>query len=371
MLQGHGHAHKHQIESPSQKFAHGRTRIAKRHMQEIGLGGIFEQCAHQVRRCAVAGRTVTDLARLGLGLRQQRRHVRDARCPVDHEHIALPGHGTNDGKVALRRETGAGRRLRQQRELSVAGKHEGVAVSLCFGQRLRCNRTGLAPAAGLLYGPAMTAAVQALRRRPLLSIITGSAPSMLTQLIRGDLDLVVAPRPRGLKQTPGLEQQLMYVSHPLIYARAGNRLAHAKTLSAVASADWAVAGSAGTPSNIVEEAFRVRRWKPPRIAVQCADNAMLLKIVAGTDLLGVISHPALVSNTEGLDVVPVHVAEGPPHYEVCLFWYSANMRAWPRGLAPVLDALQAMTSSGSDLSQALPGLAPERPTRRTMTPTLT
>jgi LysR family transcriptional regulator, regulator of abg operon len=201
-------------------------------------------------------------------------------------------------------------------------------------------RAGLAPAAGLLYGPGMARALVALRARPLLSIITGAAPRMLEQLARGELDLVIAPRPRGL-QRPGLHHHLMYLSQPLIFARQGHPLSNATTLQALARADWVVAGDAGTPGNIVEEAFRVRRLRPPRIVVQCADYPMLLAMLAGTDLLGVISHPSLVDASRLREIRPLHIAEGLPHYDVCLFWYDASVRPWPPGMAEVLDQLRS------------------------------
>ncbi|MFD0668790.1 LysR family transcriptional regulator [Ramlibacter sp. MAHUQ-53] len=212
------------------------------------------------------------------------------------------------------------------------------------GRRRQVLRVGLAPAAGLVYGPTMVEAVHAARPRPLLSISTGPAPGMLAQLLRGELDLVIAPRPRGL-QDPRLRHQVMYTSHPTIYAREGNPLARATTLRAIARAEWAVAGSAGTPGNVVEEAFRVRRWRPPRIAVQCADYAMLLKIVSASDLLGVVSHPGLVPAPHRQGLVPVRVTEGLPHYEVCLFWQDEALHPWPAGMGRVLAALGAGESA--------------------------
>ncbi len=206
--------------------------------------------------------------------------------------------------------------------------------------RRQVLRAGLAPAAGLIYGPVMVEAAHAARPQLLLSITTGPAPGMLAQLLREELDLVIAPRPRGLLD-PRLQHQVMFTSHPTIYARAGNPLARVTTLRAIARAEWAVAGSAGTPGNAVEEAFRVRRWRPPRIAVQCSDYAMLLRIIGSSDLLGVISHPSLVPDPHRLGLVPVLVTEGLPHYEVCLFWQDTTLRSWSAGMGQVLRALGA------------------------------
>ena len=181
-------------------------------------------------------------------------------------------------------------------------------------------RVGLAAAAGLLYGPAMVNALAATAgRRTRLAIVTGSAPTMLEALKRGELDLVITPRPRGLNRAD-LFERLMYVSQPIIYCRMGHPLAAATSLRAITRAQWVVAGQAGTPGNTVEEAFRVRRWAPPRIAVHCADYAMLAQIVAGTDLLGALPHPRLVPASKPPGIIPLRLDERLPHYDVCLFW---------------------------------------------------
>lgn len=183
----------------------------------------------------------------------------------------------------------------------------------------RVIRVGLAPAAGLLYGPGMVNVLARAGAGRRMSIMTGPAPEMLDNLRRGQLDLVVAPRPRGIDDIT-LCEHLMYVSQPIIYCRKGHPLATATSLREISRAQWVVAGQSGTPGNVVEEAFRVRRWPQPRIAVQCTDYAMLIQIVAGSDLLGVVSHPRLVAHSAQPAIVALSVDEGLPHYDVCLFW---------------------------------------------------
>ncbi|WP_423458360.1 LysR family transcriptional regulator [Ottowia sp. VDI28] len=212
-------------------------------------------------------------------------------------------------------------------ELAHAMRAAEDSFSLHSGHRGAANpgidasavRVGLAPAAGLLYSPAMVNALAAGGKRTKLSIVTGTAPAMLDALKREELDLVITPRPRGLNRAD-LFERLMYVSQPVIYCRTGHPLANATSLRAIARAQWVVAGQAGTPGNTVEEAFRVRRWAPPRIAVHCADYAMLAQIVAETDLLGTLPHPRLVPQSRLPGIVPLRVDERLPHYEVCLFW---------------------------------------------------
>jgi len=222
----------------------------------------------------------------------------------------------------------------------------GKAARVGAGERT--VRVGLAPAAGLLYGPAMAKALAGAGGRARLSIVTGSAPVMLDALKRGELDLAIIPRPRGTDDA-GLCERLMYVSQPAVYCRQGHPLAAATSLREIVRARWVVAGQSGTPGNVIEEAFRVRRWAPPRIAVQCADYAMLVQIVADTDLLGVVSHPRLVPQPRGLGIVPVRIGEGLPHYEVCLFW----PRRTGRSGAAVRCIVEALAQAPAVLAQAV------------------
>jgi LysR family transcriptional regulator, regulator of abg operon len=180
-------------------------------------------------------------------------------------------------------------------------------------------RVGAAPAAGLIYGPLIYNTLREKAPKHVLQILTGSAPELLEKLQQQLLDFVIAPIPRKFPLGQ-LRRHVMYVGDPIIYARVGHPLAKASTLSQIARADWVVTGVAGTPGNLIEEAFRVRRWTPPRIAVQCANYTMLLRLVADTDLLGVVSNSALVRDFGHLGIQPLAIREGLPRYDVCLVW---------------------------------------------------
>jgi len=180
-------------------------------------------------------------------------------------------------------------------------------------------RVGAAPAAGLIYGSRISNTLREKAPKHVLQVLTGSAPELLEKLQQQLLDFVIAPIPRKFPLGQ-LRRHVMYVGDPIIYARVGHPLAKASTLSQIARADWVVAGVAGTPGNLIEEAFRVRRWTPPRIAVQCANYTMLLRLVADTDLLGVVSNSALVRDLGHLGIQPLAIREGLPRYDVCLVW---------------------------------------------------
>lgn len=201
-------------------------------------------------------------------------------------------------------------------------------------------RVGAAPAAGLLYGPLIYNTLRAHAPKQALQIVTGSAPELLEKLQQQQLDLAIAPMPRKFPLNK-LKRHVMYVGDPVIYARVGHPLADASTLAEIARAEWVVAGIAGTPGNLIEEAFRVRRWTAPRIAVQCANYTMLLRLVADTDLLGVVSNSALVRDFGHLDIQPLAIREGLPRYDVCLVWSEQARDSGGEGFARVVDMLAA------------------------------
>ena len=202
-------------------------------------------------------------------------------------------------------------------------------------------RIGLAPAAALLYGPIIESTWRRHEPEGLLRIVSGSAPEILLDLQRGDLDLAVLPRPRRYEATD-LHCHALHHSTPAIYARHGNPLGSPTSLMEIRHAGWAVAGRVGTAGNVIEEAHRVRKLPPPRVLVQCADYMTLTNMVANSDLLCVIPHPALLQSRQSGPIMPLHIREGLPQYEVCLFWRRAGDRE--EGESPVASVVDALIS---------------------------
>ncbi len=202
-------------------------------------------------------------------------------------------------------------------------------------------RIGMAPAAALLYGARIEGVWRELEPDGLLQIVSGSAPELLAGLQQQELDLVIAPRPRHY-QTESLQQHQLHVSQPRIYARAGHPLRSAKSLQEIAQAGWAVSGRGGPAGNVIEEAHHVRRMPAPRVLVQCADYPTLLTLVAQSELLCVVPHPALVPETQrdALRILRIH--EGLPQYEVCLFWGPARPGVEPEVIEAVVQTLTSI-----------------------------
>lgn len=200
-------------------------------------------------------------------------------------------------------------------------------------------RVGMAPAAALLYGAAIESIWRQHEPEGLLQIVSGSAPELLTALQQGELDLVAAPRPRRY-QAEGIEQLPLHMSMPTIYARIGHPLSSATSLNEIERAGWVVSGRGGTAGNVIEEAHRVRRLPAPRILVQCADYMTVLEFVAMSDMLCVVPHPVLLQEKHHESVRALHIREGLPQYEVCLFWKAPENKMNNMLIGLILSALK-------------------------------
>ncbi len=204
-------------------------------------------------------------------------------------------------------------------------------------------RIGLAPAASLLYGPTIEKTWRQHEPDGLLRIVSSSAPEMLSDLHRGDLHFAIVPRPRRYQPTT-LDCHVIHMSTPVVYARKGHSLAASTSLLEIRQAGWAVAGRTGTAGNVIEEAHRVRKLPPPRVLVQCADYMALCNIVANSDLLCVIPHPALLHAQQHTMIVPLQIREGLPQYEVCLFWRHPPDGPVEASVAAVINALTGISA---------------------------
>ncbi|MEO7940098.1 MAG: LysR substrate-binding domain-containing protein [Burkholderiaceae bacterium] len=202
----------------------------------------------------------------------------------------------------------------------------------------------MAPAAELFYAPTILQQWIACEPEGLLQIVGGSAPDLVAALRDKDFDLVIAPRPRR-HRAGGLQSCVLHISEPTIYLRHGHPLSGATSLDEIRSVGWAVAGQVGTPGNVIEEAHRVRRRPAPRIVVQCADYPALLNLVATTDLMCVVPHPAIIAQAQQPGVARLPIRDGLPRYEVCLFWLAARQLRHPAATLSIVAALKELVGA--------------------------
>ncbi len=206
-------------------------------------------------------------------------------------------------------------------------------------------RVGVAPAAAILYGPCIQAIWQAREPDGFVEFVGGSGPALLERLRHRELDFIIAPRPRH-EVTSDAEWMFLHRSVPTIYARTDHPLRNATSLHGVRHACWAVAGHANTAGSVIEETHRVRKLPRPRIVAQCQDYQTMLSLVARTDLLCVVPHPALTRGIAGqAGIAPLNIREGLAHYAVGAFWLRAQSPANLALLQVMLPALQALADT--------------------------
>ncbi|MEP6720022.1 MAG: LysR family transcriptional regulator [Variovorax sp.] len=197
-------------------------------------------------------------------------------------------------------------------------------------------RVGATPSAALVCGPALHFGWCHDHPRRRLDMSSADEGRMLAKLQGGELDLVISPLPRGYPAT-GLACQPLYQITPLAYACRAHPLAKAQSLEELQAASWAIVGpSVSGPVDVLHEAFAVRRMRVPRVVASCPDYASLLHLMADSELLGVLPHPALLESAAKGKVVPLRLREALPRYEMHLF---TPMRP-RRLLAPVIASLR-------------------------------
>ena len=179
-------------------------------------------------------------------------------------------------------------------------------------------RVGLTSSAALVCGPLLYASWCLPNARRSLEMATADEGSLLEGLLQRRFDAVIAPKPRKFAH-PDVVERPLYELHPQVYARKGHPLARARSLVQLQGAAWACVGpSVSGPVDVLTEAHRVRRMPAPKMSVRCPDFASLLHLVAQSDLLAVVPHPALLGGASAL-VVPLRLAESLPLYGMWLF----------------------------------------------------
>lgn len=210
---------------------------------------------------------------------------------------------------------------------SIADQVEALAAATPRRSSSDVLRVGLTPSAAVFCGPALHSVWRQDHSRRTLELSSADEGHLLAALQKGEFDLVLSPRPRGYI-AKGLICQPLYQLQPLVYARRNHPLAGALTITELQGADWAaMEPSVRGPVNVLTEAFAVRRLAPPRVAVKCPDYASMLNLVAHTDLLAVVPHPALLIGELRKQVLPLRLRETLPLYEMWWFHLVSSRRA--------------------------------------------
>ncbi len=187
-------------------------------------------------------------------------------------------------------------------------------------------RAGLTATASLVCGPLLLDAWCGGRPQRRLTLSGGDEGSLMHALQRRELDLVVAPRPRG-DLPRGLIGEPLYRLRPRVHARHAHPAQAARSLADLRGHAWArVEPSVRGPVDLLTEAMRVRRLPAPRVLVRCPDYASMLALLPHADLLAVLPHPALLSAEMARRLPPLRLREALPLYEVWLLRTPASRR---------------------------------------------
>lgn len=195
-------------------------------------------------------------------------------------------------------------------------------------------RVGLTSSAALVCGPVLYASWCLPNTRHTLEMATADEGSLLVGLLQQRFDAVIAPKPRKFAH-PDVVERRLYELRPLVYARRGHPLTLARSLAQLQGAAWVCVGpSVSGPVDVLTEAHRVRRMPAPKVAVRCPDFASMLHLVAQSDLLAVVPHPALLGSAAAL-LAPLRLEEALPLYDMWLFELGARKsRLGPEVFAP-------------------------------------
>lgn len=203
-------------------------------------------------------------------------------------------------------------------------------------------RVGLTASAARVCGPLLVAHWCGAGPGRRLAMRSADEGQLIAGLQRRALDLAITPRPRGPMPT-GLSVQPLYRLTPRVYGRRGHPLASTQRLQDLQSACFAAVGAAvAGPVDVLTEAFEVRRLPPPQVQVQCADYGSLVQLLAQTDLLAVLPHPALLGEGAAGAVRPLPLRETLPLYDMVLLRAAGTSRL----LGPLVRQLRQALAGG-------------------------
>jgi LysR family transcriptional regulator of abg operon len=120
-----------------------------------------------------------------------------------------------------------------------------------------------------------------------LQIIEGLFPDIESRLRDGTIDLYIGAAPRA-RPSPGLIIQLLFENTRAVVGRKGHPLRHARSLSDLASAQWATTSIDYNAETDLQELFAHYGMAPPTLALQVRSAMSLMVGLAYTDLLALL-----------------------------------------------------------------------------------
>jgi DNA-binding transcriptional LysR family regulator len=216
---------------------------------------------------------------------------------------------TDLGRAFLARARAVNADLRRARE-ELDQLRGAASGSLSIG-------TAPGPALGLL--PAALAQIRRAWPQAALRVVDVSPSGVLPALRESALDFAICAsvgQPADSDAECAVEP--LYANDSAIVARAGHPLRRARSLSALAGAEWIRSGYPGDASAL-PELFRKAGLPPPAYRVDCPSFLMVSELVARSDLLAVVPWQIASREMRAGNLARVPVAERLPPRQISLY----------------------------------------------------
>jgi LysR family transcriptional regulator of abg operon len=146
---------------------------------------------------------------------------------------------------------------------------------------------GLSLAAHIALFPKALLRFRARYPQVQLHVIEGWYPTLEAGLKDGSVDFYVGPEPDA-PLSPDLSQEKLFDNTRVILARIGHPLGRAKSLRALADAEWATTSITFKAEEELHGLFKEHGLPPPRLALQSQSAITLLISLANSDLLAMV-----------------------------------------------------------------------------------
>jgi LysR family transcriptional regulator of abg operon len=178
-----------------------------------------------------------------------------------------------------------------------------------------CVALGIGPASGISILPAAVVHFRDQYPRARIRITEGLA-HVLWPLVRdGTLDLALALKP-DLKREPALRFRPLSRMEFAVVARKGHPLLKARSLADLVDADWLSLLPPPAAGGPLDQPFSAAGLPGPRPVIECDTPAMMVSLLAKTDMLGTISRWLLAEPLVREVLQEIQVVEPMPSFSV-------------------------------------------------------
>jgi DNA-binding transcriptional LysR family regulator len=135
----------------------------------------------------------------------------------------------------------------------------------------------------------------------------------------GEVDFAIGPVPADRLDTD-LASRALFSSRSVIVVRRGHPLARARSLAALADADWVLTGPAGGPGDPAALGFEALGLAPPRVRLACESFSTVLAMIGAGDVVCVMPQRFVERHAARLELVQVPVADPLPDSPILAVW---------------------------------------------------